>query len=62
MKQAVTNARNARCSAGVTSGSASGVSRTTALVTRGGGRNAPARTVNSRAARQTACTPTERAP
>ena len=62
VKQAVTNARNAAISSGATSGWASGVRRTTALLTLGGGVNAPARTVKSRSTRHTACTPTERAP
>src|SRR2546429_3319690 len=62
MKHAVTNARKATISSGATSGWASGVRRTSALCTLGGGVNAPARTANSRSTRHTACTPTERAP
>src|SRR5438445_1568045 len=62
VKQAVTNARNAAISSGATSGCASGVRRSTALVTLGGGVNAPACTVKSRSTRATACTPTDRAP
>src|SRR5438876_2708401 len=61
-KQAVTNARNAAISSGATSGCASGVRRSTALVTLGGGVNAPACTVKSRSTRATACTPTDKAP
>src|SRR2546422_5880733 len=61
-KQAVTNARNAAICSGATSGCASGVRRTTALVTLGGGVNAPARTVKTRSTRATACAPTDRAP
>src|SRR5437667_2651906 len=62
VKQAVTNARKAAISSGATTGCTSGVRRTTALVTLGGGVNAPARTVKSRSTRATACTPTDRAP
>src|SRR6266702_4659393 len=62
VKQAVTNARNAAIPSGATSGRASGVRRSTALVTLGGGVNAPACTVKSRSTQATACTPMERAP
>src|ERR1041385_6676633 len=61
-KHAVTKTRNGASSATVTSGVASGVSRSSALSTLGRGVNAPARTGNSFATRQTACTPTESAP
>src|SRR5207244_2145390 len=62
VKQAVTNARNAGTSPGSITGSSSGVSRTSALRTRGRGVNAPAGTMKSLSTRHCACTLTESAP
>src|SRR6266540_2190025 len=62
LKQAVTKDRNAATSSGLTSGSVKGVRRINALLTFGGGRNAPGATVNSFSTLATACTPTDNAP
>src|SRR5881394_904421 len=62
LKHAVTKTRKRGISSAVTCGSTSGVSRITALRTRGGGRNAPGATVKTFSTRATACTPTDSAP